>query len=431
MFDYLKKIFQNTWFKINSLTALSVAIKLVVGIFSAKIISIYIGPGGIAMIGNFRNFFTSVETIATLGFQNGIVANIASNRDNKFLLKRHISSIFLTVSVITVSISILLFSTATFWNDYVFTNFKHFEIIFKITSLLLPFYIGTSIFILILNGLGRYILVIYLTIFGNILGLFVTYFSAAIFGLTGAILTIVVTQSLQFCVFYYFLNKNFIVSENFATCNFDFKIIKNFGSFSIMTAFSAILVPIVFLSIRQNIISKLGFEAAGFWTTIDLLSGYYMLFISTIIVYFYFPKLAVAKSGSETQYIFFKFYKTTIPIFLAGLLVLFFGKTIVINLLFTTEFLPIKKLFFYQLLGDFFKALSLILAYSLIAKKQVTFYLIFEIISIAIMYFSSIYFINIFKIEGVVMAHCLTYIVYFMMLFCFNYKNIFTPKNHL
>lgn len=428
MFAKIKKSVNGTWLKINSLAGISVVIKIGVGVLSSKIISVCIGPSGVAMVGNFRNFFTSVETISTLGFQNGIVKYIAEIKNNKLEIKKYISTIVITVFVATMVACCLLFFLATFWSSILFENNESYAIVFQITAILLPCYIAAAIFLLIINGLDRYRLVVYSTIFGNILGLAVTYFMVINFGLAGALLTIVVTQTLQFFVLFYYLNLEINIFQSIKLQYFDWQIIKNLSSFSLMTIVSAVFVPMVFLSIRQHIISTINIEAAGYWTTIDLISGYYFLFISTIISVFYFPKLSIAKPGFETKLLFLQFYKSTIPIFGVGLILLYFTKTIVIKLLFTSDFLPVQNLFFFQLLGDFFKALSLILAFNLIAKKHVFWFLTFEITSVAIKYFASLFFLDQFKIEGIVMAHLLTYFVYFLFLAVYNRKSLFAQN---
>ena len=85
---------------------------------------------------------------------------------------------------------------------------------------------------------------------------------------------------------------------------------------------------------------------------------------------------------------------------------------VIIQVLFTKQFLPVSKLFFWQLIGDTFKAASFILGYQFYAKKLTKAFIFFELFSLAVLYFSSIYFISIYQIEGVVMAYAVTYGIY-------------------
>ena len=71
-----------------------------------------------------------------------------------------------------------------------------------------------------------------------------------------------------------------------------------------MVLVSAVLGPLVFIAIRNNIIKEIGIEDAGFWETITRISSYYMMFSSTILTVYFFPKLAVAKDSLETKKVF-------------------------------------------------------------------------------------------------------------------------------
>ncbi|MBK8601532.1 MAG: hypothetical protein IPN80_14125 [Flavobacterium sp.] len=60
---------------------------------------------------------------------------------------------------------------------------------------------------------------------------------------------------------------------------------------------------------------------------------------------------------------------SVVPIYIFGVIVLFFLRNFFIKLFFTKDFLPVSDLFFWQLLGDTFKVASLILGYQFYAKK--------------------------------------------------------------
>ncbi len=140
-----------------------------------------------------------------------------------------------------------------------------------------------------------------------------------------------------------------------------------------------------------------------------------MLITSSLATY-YLPKLAVAKSNQETKNIFWSFYKHLLPLFIVGVIIIYFLRFFIIKTLFTVEFLPVTALFFWQLLGDVLKVASWILGFNLLAKKMTVAFIVTELFSLSITYFSSLYLVNIFGTEGVVMAHAFTYLVYLILL---------------
>jgi O-antigen/teichoic acid export membrane protein len=192
-----------------------------------------------------------------------------------------------------------------------------------------------------------------------------------------------------------------------------------------MALVSSVLGPLVYLAIRKNVIETVGLEEAGFWETITRISTYYMMFITTILSVYFFPKLAVAKSNQDTKNIFWSFYKNILPFFAFALIVIYFTRFFIIKLLFTDEFLPVTTLFFWQLLGDLLKAASWILGFQFFAKKMTRAFIVSEITSLAVLYFLSNYLVSLFGIHGIVMAQALDNFIYLSILAVYFRKSLF------
>jgi PST family polysaccharide transporter len=71
------------------------------------------------------------------------------------------------------------------------------------------------------------------------------------------------------------------------------------------------------------------------------------------------------------------------------------------------------------------KMASWILGYQFFAKKLTTAFIVTELFSLSITYFSSVFLVKVFGIEGVVMAHALTYLVYLLVLGVYFRKSLF------
>ncbi|MEO8516767.1 MAG: O-antigen translocase, partial [Flavobacterium sp.] len=68
---------------------------------------------------------------------------------------------------------------------------------------------------------------------------------------------------------------------------------------------------------------------------------------------------------------------------------------------------------------------SLILGFQFFAKKMTKAFIITEIVSLVILFLSSFYFIQIFDIEGIVIAHAFTYFMYCLVLGIYFRKILF------
>ena len=423
--ELIKKIIQTNLFKITSLNSFSVLIKIGIGLVTSKLLAIFVGPSGMALVGNLRNFSTSLESIATLGFQNGIVKYVAETKDDKQQLQKTISTVFISLFVVATFLSIVLYFLAAFWNKQIFGNHFEYEIVFRASALALPWFTISVFLLSVINGLGKFQEVIWINILGNLIGLLVSISLILQYKTLGALLSLVISPALLFLVTYYFISKEFQFSKIIRLNNFDFQVIRNLSSYSLMALVSSVLGPLVFLAIRKNVIVIVGIEQAGFWETMSRISTYYMMFVSTILTVYFLPRLAVAKDNLATKKVFWSFYKNILPLFVIGIILIYFSRTLLIKLLFTTEFLPVTSLFFWQLFGDVLKVASLILGYQFYAKKMTIAFIISELLSLGILYFASMYLITIFGIQGVVMAQALENGIYLLVLAIYFRKSLF------
>ncbi|WP_379698990.1 O-antigen translocase [Flavobacterium sp. HJSW_4] len=423
--NFYRKIIQTSLFKIASLNSFSVVLKIGIGLITSKILAIFVGPSGMALVGNLRNFLTSIENISILGFQNGIVKYVAENEKGTAERRKIVSTVFITLLCVALLLSGFLFFTASYWNQKIFGNNTEYLIVFKVLALVLPTY-GFSVFLIaVINGLGKFKKVIWINIIGNIIGLLTSIFLILKFKTAGALLAIVIAPALLFFATFYLVQREISLFRIVRLDSFNFKILRNLSSYSLMTLVSSVLGPFVLLAIRNHIIHNLGFEQAGYWESMTRISSYYLMFISTILSVYFLPKLSKAQSNLETKNIFFEYYKFILPVFILGLAIIFFSRFFIIRLLFTKEFLPVTDLFFWQLLGDIFKVASLILGYQFFAKKMTSAFIFTELFSFAILYFFCLYFVKIYGIEGVVIGYALENFIYLLVLSVYFKKSLF------
>lgn len=425
---FIKSITANPVFKVSSLNALSVLVKIAGGLISSKIIAVFIGPSGLALVGNFRNFIRQAEVFSMLGFENGIIKYIAENQKNKTEQHKVISTVFFSVLAAVLLVGILLLLFAAELNKVFFGNNSNYVWIFRVMAFALPMYAGNLVFIGILNGMSRYKDVIKINVAGNIAGVIISGILIWQFAVSGALLGLLVSPSLLFFLTFYLLTKRTGGIKYLRLSNFSRPVFKGLLSFSAMSLVTALVSPLVIISIRTQIMLNYSSDEAGLWEAINRISFFYFMFVSTLLTVYFFPKLSSSNTDKETNAVFKSYYTTIIPVFAFGLLMIYFLKHFIILLLFNDDFLPMEKLFSWQLLGDFFKACSLILGYEFFAKKMTKQFIVAELFSLGILYFSSTHLISHYGSEGAVMGHTVTYFIYLIVLVIVFREKIFTKK---
>jgi len=126
---------------------------------------------------------------------------------------------------------------------------------------------------------------------------------------------------------------------------------------------------------------------------------------------YYLPKLSSLKEEGEIRDEVFKSFKIIMPLVILGCTIIYFFRFLIISILFTKNFAAMETLFFWQLLGDFFKISSWILGYIMIAKSMTKFFLITEIFFSTIYVLLGWFFLKYFGIQGVTMAFALNYLL--------------------
>lgn len=413
---FLHKIAKSKFIKLLSLNSLSVFVKIISGLITSKLLAVFVGPSGMGLVGNFRVFFSALEGISTLGFQNGVVKYTAENENDSFYLKKMAFTVSITLMLVSIIIGVTLFCFASYWNTVVFGFSVRYEFVFKVVALSLPWYALSLIWVAIANGLGFYKRVLGVAIAGNSASVLLAVYLIYQFKTTGAVLLVALVPAVWFLVTMLLMPKVVQIGALFSMRYFDFKILKSLSSYSIMALFAAVASPLVYLIIRKEIVLSLGLEQAGYWETMGRIASYYMLFVTSIVSIYYFPKLAQAKSKADSKLIFRNFYQSILPIFILMVIVIFLCRDFIIQFLFAPSFKPVADLFFLQLLGDIFKVAALILGYQFFAKKHTVAFLVSEFLSLLFLYLSSYFLMNIYGLKGVVMAQALDNFLYFVVL---------------
>ena len=197
---YLKKIVGKELFKVGSLNSISVLIKISIGFITSKVIAVFVGPSGMAFVGNLRNFITSIESIGMLGFQNGIVKYVSEYENDEIRLKKLLSTMVISIMVTTLIISCFLFFFSSYLNNKIFGSDYHYQFIFFALGVSLPFYIASLFLISVLNGFGDFKKVIKINIYGNLLGLILSLILIYNYHTFGALLSVILTPSLLFFI---------------------------------------------------------------------------------------------------------------------------------------------------------------------------------------------------------------------------------------
>ncbi len=361
------------------MNSVSVVVSFVLGLFSSKIIAVFLGTSGMAIMGSFRNFTTMTKSMATLGVNNSAVKLFVENKDNPKELSIIYSTFFWLFFILSITIAglVLLFSNEI--SELIFFK-RSYTFPIKVFALLLPLITINVFWNAIYNGFNQFKRIVLIQIISNV----VVFISTAIFvwkfHLEGGLLSLAIGELLMVIVTFIYIKKD---SDLFS---FDLKKIiskhylKIIQRFSIMALLSAVIAPLTLILIRNCIVTNFSLKEAGIWDATNRLSSFYMLFFSSGLSLYYMPKLASLQTESEFKNELKSYFRWLVPLFLVMLVLIFLFKKWILVVAFTPEFYSVKEMLIWQLLGDLLRIMSLAFGFQIVVKTMMKKYFFIELL---------------------------------------------------
>jgi PST family polysaccharide transporter len=400
--------------KVSLISAISNAFKLLMLFISNKFIAIYIGPSGIALIGQFQNFINISLIFAGGGTNTGLIKYLSEyddeNKRNSFISTSYFITLLSTFIISVLIITFNKYLAITLLKDlsysYIFIIFAFCLILFSINSMLLS----------ILNGTKE---IKKLMLINNITNLFSFLFTltfVTLYKVNGALIALVSAQSAAFIFTILLVYKSdWFKIKNF-TQKFDKDNLVKLFKFSLMTLISVFFINLSQIIIRNYLNFKFSIDIAGYWQSMIKLSDLYLGFITMTLSVYYLPRLSEIKENSLLKKEIFYGYKIIVPLILGMNITIYLFRFLIVRLAFTEKFLPMTDLFAFQMIGDFFKIASWLLSYLMLAKAMTRVFIFTEIFFVIIYLLLSFIFINSFGLIGTSYAYALSYFIYLLLI---------------
>jgi PST family polysaccharide transporter len=407
--------------KTSAYNGVATVIRMILGIISNKICSVYLGPSGYALLGQYANYNTIASSFATGGISSGLIKYVAEYYDQLDKREKIINTSLFIVLICSAIVGIISIVLCRFFSILLLKSPQYWSI-FVISGLMITLNSVGIVISNLLNALKHMTKLITSQIIMNFVSLGVAIPLVIFFNVYGSLLSVFIIAPLTIYINYHFLLKS----------GFNFRLVKplfdkdsfiKLSKFSAMAFTTTLMVPVSQLFIRNFVMTRISPDAAGYWQGVVKLSDMYMGVITSSLALYYLPRLSEIKEINELRKEIFLGYSILMPLMIILGLTIFFLRDFITHTLYAPSFSPMRELFPFQLLGDFFKIASWLLAFLMLAKAKGKMFIITEVIfSLSYLIFSLLFIEN-FGIVGVTYSYCLNYFLYFI-LFVFLFRNI-------
>lgn len=389
--------------------ASSIFVKTIAGLIIIKVLAWKLGPDGFGLLGQLMTLVAITGMFAGGGIASGLIKVLAVSPSGTKEGQAWIATAFTLTTIVSglVASLLVLFSGALsarlmqgeFTAVFIFLGFS--QIVVGYGSLVQAD----------ASSRGESGIYAAINILGTIIGAIVLVLGVCVFGFGGAAYGVMLMPALTGLVALGFLFQRRRELLRYARLLLDESKARHFMSFSLLTLVGALSVPIAQIIIRDMLAQRVGWEQVGLWQGMIKLSDVYMQFIGVVLINYVLPRYAAASSFDR---VLMEFKATVIWLLLAlvaGFLCLYSLRNIVIQLIFSKDFLPMTEYFIPQMIGDVFRTIAAAISFIFMARGCVRISILYEIAQgVGIIVMFMLLFDGAGKMAPVY-AHMITYIV--------------------
>lgn len=416
-------------FRVSLLNGVAVIVKVASSLILNKILAIYVGPAGYAIIGQFQNAVSILISLAGGIVANGITKTTAEHFDDE--LKQHeiwqTAIRFCLVSSLVAGVSLIFFgSILSEW----LLHRSDMSNVFVLLALFLPAIVVNNSLVAIINGKKEVGLLVASNISGSILNIVLTGMLVLKFGLYGALVAYTINPAVALISTGVLVYRRHWFKAKFLWGNFNKTALQELSGFGLMGLTSSLTIPFSYMFIRDDLVRNLGLASAGYWQAIWGISSIYLMLVTSTLSVYYLPRLAEIRRPEELKSEIIKVYQIVMPVVIIGAVSIYVLRDFIIQYLFTPDFLQMRELFLWQLLGDIIKIGSWIIGYILLGRAMVKVFVITEVIfSVSFVLLSS-FLIRSLGLVGVSISYSVIYAIHWIFMVYFIKLELEKMENH-
>lgn len=400
--------------KAGLLFAASTLSRLLAGLLVVKLIAVYIGADGLGRLGQFMSLMSMITMLAGGGIGTGIIKYVAQSQDNEIELLRYLG----VATAVTLSASFLLGLALLLGADTVSRwLFRSDEFAYVIRFLALAQFAiaATNLLMGLVNGHRRVVAFAIINACGVAVGAAGVAIGSIYFGIEGAMFGLIGLPAsyILFLLPWYRFGLRF--PWRALSPRWELPKVRQYMGFSLMLLTSVCTMQMAQVIIRNIIERQDSWIGVGFWQATTKISDAYLMFITVVLANYYLPRLAALKTRLEIGREVALVYKLALPVLCAMALIVFFFRDLIILLLFSKEFSPMRSFFTWQLVGDAFKVAAYIGGYVAVARANTPLYIAAEVVQSSMLVGLCYVFVLRFGAIGATYAYCVCYIMYFAM----------------
>ncbi|WP_434931429.1 O-antigen translocase [Shewanella sp. HL-SH5] len=403
--------------KVTAMTGLLTLLKMVMGFVIAKVVAVYTGPTGLAMLGQVQGVVAVLNGLINAPAANGVVRFTAEKQAEGYEAcspwwKASLQWI-LILAGITIPVALLL-------SDYLaILLFQDVTLswIITVTVCVLPLSAIGTLCNSVINGQQNYRRYVGLGMLSAVISAALMLGMIFYANIKGALLAAALQSALIGLVM---LCANlrqpwFKLRYWWGTTSVTAR--KSIGNYTLMAITTALTFPVSLILVRNILVAEVGWESTGHWQAVWKISEVYLSVITLALGTYYLPKLSSLVGVDSIVKEIHHTVKIIFPIVCIMALGVYLLRDVAIWLLFTEEFEAARDLFAIQLTGDVVKILAWLYAYPMLSRGATKWFISTEIIFSLKFVLLAYFLVKLYGVSGANIAYLINYSIYFIFVF--------------
>ena len=401
--------------KTSILSSISTFARLASGVISLKFVAVIIGPEGVALVGQFSNFINMVSSVASGAMATGVTSLTAkySNDDEK-KLQLWKNAIFISGCLSSLcGILIIIFNQQL---SIIFLHDKKYHFVFILFGLTLILYVWNQLILSILNGLAEIGRMTFINTLNSFISVITSVILVYYYKIFGVLIAVTIVPNVIFFISLLCIYKRKWFRWSIFIGRFNKQRCYDLSNYTIMAIIAAIVTPLQQLLVRNLMIDKISLNMAGNWQGLQGISNAYLMVVYTAFSTYFLPKFAALNSNIEIKHELLKCYKIILPFVSISIVVIYFMRDFIIHVLYSKAFTGMGQLFFWQLVGDFFKTVAWPLGLIFVAKGKAIIIGVNDIVFNILLVILSYVLIQFIPVQATVFSFAIIYFIWFCWL---------------
>jgi PST family polysaccharide transporter len=349
-------------------------VRIGLGFFSAKISAIYLGPPGVALVGQLTSFIQAVQGAIGNGAGTAVV-NLTAERSSQ---PERLNSLWATalrlVLVLALASSVLISAGAGPVATWLLGESNYWPAI-VLAAFAVVMIVTETIITSALNGLKQVNLIAKTAIGSSLLE--VSLFASLVyfFGLWGGLIGCAALYAAKLTVTCVAAFRSGLIKPGELAGAYSPDMLREIARFYPMLIAHSIALPLAQILVRNTVIEDIGLDNAGFLQAAWRLSDMYVGVMTAALGLYFMSHYSGLSSDGERGRMLRRTTLQLLGLATIAATMVYLLRDLIITIVLTRQFLPMGDLLPFHLVGDVLKMVDYPLQMALVAQRRMYWYI--------------------------------------------------------